>query len=107
LTAGAESFDQPILIHNPFDEPLQIREVFTTEDFMSLKGMPPLLSSSSSQLSSTMLTKDGEQDHSSDDSTMLKEDSSISLSAAATNRPTTSQSVTNAGQSVWTIGECS
>ena len=64
LTAGAESFDQPILIQNPFDEPLQIREVFTTEDFMSLKGMPPLLSTTT-QLSTTMMTNEGEQDHSS------------------------------------------
>ena len=37
LTVG-EAMDQSIVVHNPFDDPLHVREVFTTEDFLSLKG---------------------------------------------------------------------
>ena len=76
---------------------------------MSLKGMPPLLSSSSSShltaATSTMMTNDGEPDNGSS-GTMGKEERSVTAAAAAaTSRSTTSQSVTSAGQSVWTIGE--
>lgn len=51
-----ESIDQSIVIHNPFDSVLHIREVFTTEDFLSLKSedltppnppIPPIASPSS------------------------------------------------------------
>ena len=74
---------------------------------MSLKGMPPLLSSSSSShltaATSTMMTNDGEPDNGSS-GTMGKEERSVTA-AAATSRSTTSQSMTSAGQSVWTIGE--
>ena len=38
LVAGSVPFDQPIIIYNPYDEPLYVREVFTTEEFLSLKG---------------------------------------------------------------------
>jgi hypothetical protein len=38
VPAGAPPFDQPIFIYNPYREPLHIRDVFTTEDFLSLKG---------------------------------------------------------------------
>ena len=37
LTVG-EALGQSIVVHNPFDDPLHVREVFTTEDFLSLKG---------------------------------------------------------------------
>ncbi len=34
------TFELPILMFNPFLEPLHVREVFTTEGFLSLKGAP-------------------------------------------------------------------
>lgn len=37
LPAGVV-YEQPIVIYNPFAEVLHIREVFTTEEFMSLRG---------------------------------------------------------------------
>ena len=37
LTVG-ERLDQSIVVHNPFEDPLHVREVFTTEDFLSLRG---------------------------------------------------------------------
>ena len=38
--SGASKIDVPIVIYNPHDEALHIREVFTTEDFLALKGIP-------------------------------------------------------------------
>jgi hypothetical protein len=38
---GTASYDQPIVIFNPHTEPLHIREIFTTEDFLSLRSNPP------------------------------------------------------------------
>lgn len=35
-------FEQPITIYNPHDEVLHIREIFTTEEFISLRGATPL-----------------------------------------------------------------
>lgn len=34
-----QPYEQPILIFNPHNEPLYIREIFTTESFLSLKGI--------------------------------------------------------------------
>ena len=64
--------------------------------------MPPLLSTTT-QLSTAMMTNEGEQDI--DGATIVKEEESVP-SSAATNSLATSQSVTSAGQSVWTIGKC-
>ena len=40
LQHGAVPYEHPIVIYNPYKEALFIREVFTTEDFLSLKGSP-------------------------------------------------------------------
>ena len=75
---------------------------------MSLKGVPPLLSASqqitatTTSTSASTLTKSGEDPHSGGSGgsggTMVKDED-------RTSRSSSSQSVTGAGQSVWTIGE--
>lgn len=50
LLHGSIPQDQPITIYNPHKETLYIREVFTTEDFLSLKGGPLLSSSKRGQV---------------------------------------------------------
>ena len=79
---------------------LPTHQVFTTEEFMSLKGVPSLHLATTS---STM-TKEGEQDSSGSDA-MVQEESVTTAAAVTSRSSSSSQSVTSAGQSVWTIGK--
>jgi hypothetical protein len=57
LQYGTTPYEQPILIYNPYKEPLHIREVFTTADFLSLKGAPLLTDDKEVQTGSKMSIK--------------------------------------------------
>lgn len=57
LQYGTTPYEQPILIYNPYKEPLHIREVFTTADFLSLKGAPLLVDDTESQIASKISIK--------------------------------------------------
>lgn len=47
IPAGVQNYNQPIVIFNPHADPLQIREIFTTEQFLSLQSSFPPPSDSS------------------------------------------------------------
>jgi len=36
---STHAFEQPLVVYNPFDEVLQVREIFTTESFLTLRGV--------------------------------------------------------------------
>ena len=38
FSVGSSTFEKSIILYNPYDEPLHIKEVFCTEEFLSLKG---------------------------------------------------------------------